>query len=125
MIHVENLTKRFGRRTVVDGLSFHIEAGEVVGFLGPNGAGKTTTLRILSCFLPATGGRISIDGLDVFDRSLQVRQRVGYMPENVPLYGDMRVSEYLRFRGRLKGLRGRALRSRLNEVVSQCSLETA
>src|SRR3989339_1801210 len=90
MIKVENLTRRFGRTLAIDNLSFEVKQGEIVGFLGPNGAGKTTTMRILSCFLPATGGKVTIGGFDVFADSLEVRRRIGYLPENVPLSSDMR-----------------------------------
>jgi ABC-2 type transport system ATP-binding protein len=122
MIKVANLTKRFGGVTVLDNLSFEVKRGEIVGFLGPNGAGKTTTMRILSCYLPPTGGTVTIDGLDVLKNSLEVRRRIGYLPENVPIYHDMRVIEYLRYRSRLKGLSGRKMRSRIEEVISRCGL---
>jgi ABC-2 type transport system ATP-binding protein len=122
MIEVKNLTKRFGRVTAINGLSFEVGKGEIVGLLGPNGAGKTTTLRILACYLPATGGDVIVGGADVFSDSLAVRSKVGYLPENVPLYMDMRVSEYLRFRGALKGLRRAKLRERVNAVLEQCEL---
>lgn len=122
MIKVANLTKRFGGRTVLDNLTFEVKRGEIVGFLGPNGAGKTTTMRVLSCYLPPSGGTVTIDGLDVLKDSLDVRRRIGYLPENVPIYSDMRVLEYLRYRARLKGLSGRILRSRIEEVVSRCGL---
>ena len=125
MIRVEHLTKRFGGRVAVDDLSFEVKKGEVVGFLGPNGAGKTTTMRILSCFLPPTGGSVSIAGFDVVREALDVRYCVGYMPESVPLYMDMRVNEYLRFRARLKGVRGRRVESRLDDVLTSCSLESS
>jgi len=122
MISVSNLTKRFGRTTAADNLCFEVARGEVVGFLGPNGAGKTTTMRMLACYLPPTGGRVTIAGLDVLRDSIEVRQRIGYLPENAPLYEDMRVSEYLEYRGRLKGLQGSLLRARTDEVVVQCDL---
>jgi len=122
MISVQNLTKRFGRTTAIDNLSFEVIRGEIVGFLGPNGAGKTTTMRILSCYMPATGGTARIAGLDVFSDSLEVRRRIGYLPENAPLYNDMRVTEYLRYRGQLRGLRGRRLRSRVGDVLDSCGL---
>ena len=104
MIDVKHLTKRYAGRTAVDSISFGVERGEIVGFLGPNGAGKSTTLRMLTCFLSASEGSATVAGYDIFNDSIEVRQRVGYMPENVPLYHDMRVSEYLRFRARIKGL---------------------
>jgi ABC-2 type transport system ATP-binding protein len=122
MIEVENLTKRFGKTVAVDDLSFKVGQGEIVGFLGPNGAGKTTTMRMLSGFITPTGGSARINGLDVRKYSLDIRRSIGYMPENVPLYTDMRVLEYLGFRGRLKGLRGRVLRSRIDDVLTSCGL---
>ncbi len=122
MIKVENLIKRFGRFCAVDNISFTVEPGEIVGFLGPNGAGKTTTMRILSGYKVATGGKINIAGFDVLRDALEVRQRVGYLPESVPLYTEMRVKEYLRYRGLLKGLKGKLLRRRLAEVVEACGL---
>ena len=122
MIKVENLTKRFGRHTAVDQASFQVDEGEVVGFLGPNGAGKTTTIRMLTGFLPPTQGRASVAGFDVFQESLEVRKRIGYLPENVPLYRDMRVREFLRFRAQIKGLRGKELRTRIDDVVDRCGL---
>ena len=122
MIKVENLTKRYAGHTAVKDLSFEVERGEIVGFLGPNGAGKSTTMKILSCFLPATGGRASVAGYDVFTQSLEVRQHLGYMPENVPLYTDMRVNEYLEHRAALKGLGGKKLKMRVGEVKELTSL---
>src|ERR1700716_4242818 len=102
MIKVENLTKRFAGQTAIQDLNFEVGKGEIMGFLGPNGAGKSTTMRILSSFMPATSGRAYIAGHDVFRDSLKARRRLGYLPESVPLYGDMRVNEYLRYRGSLK-----------------------
>ena len=122
MIKVENLTKRYAGYTAIKDLSFEVERGEIVGFLGPNGAGKSTTMRILSCFLPATGGRASVAGYDVFTQSMQVRQHLGYMPENVPLYTEMRVNEYLEHRAALKGLTGKKLKTRVGEVKELTSL---
>jgi len=122
MIRVEHLTKQFGRVTAIDDLSFEVERGEIVGFLGPNGAGKTTTMRILSCFLHPTGGTATIAGLDVFSNSRKVRRKIGYLPENVPAYPEMRVSEYLRFRAGIKGLKGRPLRSRVDHLTDACGL---
>ncbi len=122
MIEVENLTKRYPGRTAVDGISFQIGRGEVVGFLGPNGAGKSTTLRILSSFLPATSGTARVAGFDVFREPDEVRRRIGYMPENNPLHLDMRVREYLKFRARLKGLGWRRSRERVDAVLQQCGL---
>ena len=125
MIRVQNLTKRYGGKTAVDNLSFEVEPGEIVGFLGPNGAGKTTTMRILSCYLPASGGRASVAGYDVFSESLEVRRRLGYLPENVPLYGDMRVREYLKYRACLKGLSGDQLSLCVDRVIEDCGLRDA
>ena len=122
MIKVDNLTKRFGRHSAVSGASFEAADGEVVGFLGPNGAGKTTTIRILTGFLPATSGTATVDGLDVAEHPLETRRRIGYLPESVPLYRDMRIREYLRFRGHIKGLRGDSLRRRMDEVIDRCGL---
>ena len=102
MIDVHELTKRFGDHLAIDRISFQVAAGEVVGLLGPNGAGKTTTMRILTCFLPATSGRASVGGHDVFTAGDAVRRLVGYMPENTPLYGELRAVEYLHYRARLK-----------------------
>ncbi|WP_395718408.1 ATP-binding cassette domain-containing protein [Prosthecobacter sp.] len=117
MIDVENLTKQYAGRTAVNNISFKVEPGEIVGFLGPNGAGKSTTMRILSGYMPATSGRASVAGFDVFHQSIQVRQSVGYMPEMAPLYTEMKVKEYLRFRAELKGLSGHAMRRRVGEVM--------
>ena len=122
MIEVANLSKNYGRHTAVDGISFEVSKGEIVGFLGPNGAGKTTTLRMLTGFLPPTSGAARIAGHDIFRESLDVRRHIGYMPENVPLYTDMRVKEYLRFRGSLRGLKGSQLRKRLGETLDICGL---
>ncbi|MEM0895344.1 MAG: ATP-binding cassette domain-containing protein [Verrucomicrobiota bacterium] len=122
MIKVENLTKRYVGRTAVDGISFEVEKGEIVGFLGQNGAGKTTTIRILTNYLPPTSGTASVAGFDVSRQSHDVRKRIGYMPENVPLYMDMRVKEYLRFRAGLKGLGGRDLKRSVGEVMETCGL---
>ena len=122
MIKVQQLTKRFAGCVAVDGVSFEVARGEIVGFLGPNGAGKTTTMRILAGYLPATGGSASIAGYDVFHDSIEVRRRIGYLPENVPLYPEMRVDEYLHFRARLKGVHGRNRRKRVDEVKGMCGL---
>ena len=122
MIEVVNLTKRFAGRTAVRDISFTVNRGEIVGLLGPNGAGKSTTMRILSCFLPATSGTVRVAGLDVFRDSQEVRRRIGYMPENNPLHPEMRVREYLKFRGRLKGLGIRQSRERADTVMEQFEL---
>lgn len=104
MIQVEGLTKDYGLRRAIDGLSFHADKGEILGFLGPNGAGKTTTMRILTGYMPPTSGRASVAGFDVVEQSLEVRRRVGYLPETVPLYPDMTVFEYLKFMADLRHL---------------------
>ncbi len=122
MIEVSNLTKRYAGRTAVAGISFTVTRGEIVGLLGPNGAGKSTTMRILSCFMPATSGTAQVAGFDVFHQSDEVRRRIGYMPENNPLYPEMRVREYLKFRARLKGLGWRRSRERVTTVMEQCGL---
>ena len=123
MIEVVNLTKRYAGHTAVRGISFTVGRGEIVGLLGPNGAGKSTTMRILSCFLPATAGTVRVAGLDVFRESREVRRRIGFMPENNPLYPEMRVREYLKFRARLKGLGWRKSRQRVDVVTEQCGLQ--
>jgi ABC-2 type transport system ATP-binding protein len=122
MIEVTNLTKRYAGRMAVAGISFTVARGEIVGLLGPNGAGKSTTMRILSCFMPATSGTARVAGFDVFHQSDEVRRRIGYMPENNPLYPEMRVREYLKFRARLKGLGWRRSRERVTTVMEQCGL---
>ncbi|MFL6584008.1 MAG: ABC transporter ATP-binding protein [Chthoniobacterales bacterium] len=122
MIKVENLTKRYAGHTAIRDLSFEVGKGEIMGFLGPNGAGKTTTMRILSSFLPPTSGRASIAGFDVFEQSLQARSRLGYMPENVPLYNEMRVDEYLNYRAALKGIPHRRIGERVGDVKELCGL---
>src|ERR1700744_1234870 len=122
MIKVENLSKRYAGVTAVNNISFEVGKGEIVGFLGPNGAGKSTTMRILSSFMPATSGRASIAGYDVFEHSLQARSRLGYMPENVPLYTDMRVTEYLNYRAALKGVSHRRIAERVGDVKELCGL---
>lgn len=116
MIEVEHLTKHYPGHRAIEDLNFCVEKGEIVGFLGPNGAGKSTTMRILSCFLSPTSGTARIAGFDIFEHSLEVRKRLGYLPENVPLYGEMRVKEYLHHRGALKGLSGKKLKMRVDAV---------
>lgn len=123
MISVKHLTKVYHGHKAVDDVSFEVERGEVVGFLGPNGAGKTTTMRILAGYLAATGGDVHVAGFDVVTQSLEVRRRIGYLPESVPLYPDMRVDEYLRFRARIKRLPSRRLRSMVGEVKERCGLQ--
>jgi ABC-2 type transport system ATP-binding protein len=122
MIRVENLTKKYAGGEAVRGISFSVEKGEVVGFLGPNGAGKSTTMRILTGFLSATDGQIEVAGAKLPEESLLVRQRIGYMPENVPLYPEMRVEEFLEYRGRLKRVSRRDITERVGLVLDQCGL---
>lgn len=123
MIEVSNLTKAYAGRTAVDDISFTVARGEIVGLLGPNGAGKSTTMRVLSGFMPATSGRVRVAGFDVYHDAAEARKRIGYMPENNPLYPDMRVAEYLKFRARLKGLGWKKSRERVATVMQQCGLK--
>jgi ABC-2 type transport system ATP-binding protein len=120
MIEVESLTKRYGRATAVDGVSFRVEKGEVLGFLGPNGAGKTTTMRILTCYLPPTEGTARVAGYDVFAQPLEVKRRVGYLPETPPLYPDMSVRGYLDFCARIKGVPAKERKTRVADAVEKC-----
>jgi len=124
MIKVENLTKRYAGQPAIRDLNFEVSRGEIMGFLGPNGAGKTTTMRILASFMPPTSGRATIAGFDVFEQSLQARAHLGYMPENVPLYSDMRVTEYLRYRSALKGVQHRRIMERVGDVKELCGLKS-
>ncbi len=123
MIEVENLSKTYSGFRAVQGISFHVNKGEIVGFLGPNGAGKSTTMKVLAGYLPPTDGKISIAGFDVVNDSIEVRKRIGYMPENVPLYTDMRVNEFLRFRAELKKVGRRKIKERVETVKELCSLK--
>ena len=123
MIQVDRLSRRFGSFLAVDRVSFEVGKGEIVGLLGPNGAGKTTTMRMLTTYLTPTSGRAHLAGFDVLDDPLEVRRSVGYLPENVPLYGEMRVREFLRFRARLKDVPRSKLRRALAEVIARCRLE--
>src|SRR5208337_4072965 len=100
MITVEGLTKRYARKVAVDNISFEVAKGQIVGFLGPNGAGKTTTMRVLTCFMPPTSGSVSVAGYDVLENPMEVKRRIGYLPESPPVYPDMEVHEYLEFVGR-------------------------
>jgi len=122
MIKVSNVTKRYPARVAVDNVSFEVKRGEIVGFLGPNGAGKTTTMRMLTGFLPVNSGKIEVAGFDISEQPREVRRRIGYLPENCPLYPEMRVNEYLRFRAELKGLPAAARRVKVNEVKELCGL---
>ena len=124
MIEVHHLTKRYARHEAVRDITFSVKRGEIVGFLGPNGAGKTTTLRMLTGYLPPTSGTARIAGFDIFRQSIEARRKIGYMPENVPLYEDMRVREYLKFRAQLKGLTGGDTRRRVGHVLDTCGLQS-
>jgi ABC-2 type transport system ATP-binding protein len=122
MIEVENLTKRYGRTTAVDGISFRVHKGEILGFLGPNGAGKTTTMRVLTCYLPPTEGTARVAGYDVFEAPLEVKRRVGYLPESPPLYPDMDVTQYLDFCAKIKGVPSATRRARIDEAIDKTRL---
>ena len=122
MIKVQGLTKRYARTLAVDHISFEVEKGQIVGFLGPNGAGKTTTMRILTCFLPPSEGSATVAGFDVLEQPLEVKKRIGYLPETPPVYQEMEVGEYLKFVGRLKGMGGASLAKRVDEVAERCAV---
>src|SRR6185369_1007865 len=124
MIEVRNLTKRYGDLVAVDGVSFTAKTGEILGFLGPNGAGKTTTMRIITGFMPATAGTVSVEGFDIFDQSYEVRKRIGYPPENPPLYNDMTVTSYLNFVARIKGVARAEIGAARDRVLQSCALTT-
>jgi len=122
MIEVKNLTKSYGDFVAIKNVSFVAERGSILGFLGPNGAGKTTTMRIITGFMPATSGTVLIDSLDIFANSLEARRKIGYLPENPPLYSDMRVDAYLKFVARLRGVARSAIDDALDRVVESCGL---
>lgn len=122
MIEVRNLTKRFGDIVAVADVTFTAAKGQILGFLGPNGAGKTTTMRIVTGFMPATSGTVKVAGFDIFDQSYEVRKRIGYLPENPPLYGDMTTEGYLRFVGRIKGVAKADLADAVDRVLQRCGL---
>jgi ABC-2 type transport system ATP-binding protein len=122
MITVKELTKRYARTTAVDQISFEVPKGQIVGFLGPNGAGKTTTMRMLTCFLAPTGGTATVAGYDILEQPLEVKKRIGYLPETPPLYREMRVGEYLAFVGRLKGIPGSDLWARVDYACERCAI---
>jgi ABC-2 type transport system ATP-binding protein len=123
MIEVDKLTKHYGPFTAIRDVSFAVAPGQIVGFLGPNGAGKSTTMRILACFMPASAGSARVAGFDVFAESMEVRRRIGYLPENVPLYNDMRVAPYLDFVAEIKGVPRGARRGRVAEVMERCRVD--
>jgi ABC-2 type transport system ATP-binding protein len=122
MINVKELTKRYARTTAVDQITFEVAKGQIVGFLGPNGAGKTTTMRMLTCFLPPSAGTATVAGFDVLEQSLEVKKRIGYLPETPPLYPEMDTTEYLKFVGRLKGLSGAELEKRVDYACERCAV---
>jgi ABC-2 type transport system ATP-binding protein len=124
MIEVRNLTKKFGTIVAVNGISFTVNRGEVVGLLGPNGAGKTTTMRIITCYLPATSGTALVAGFDIFRDSLEVRKRVGYLPENAPLYLEMSVLDFLHFIAAIREIDQGEIRNRIRKMVEICGLES-
>jgi ABC-2 type transport system ATP-binding protein len=122
MITVKELTKRYARTVAVDQISFEVAKGQIVGFLGPNGAGKTTTMRMLTCFLPPSAGTANVAGFDVLEQPLEVKKRIGYLPETPPIYPEMETAEYLKFVGRLKGLSGSNLQNRVDYVCDRCAI---
>lgn len=125
MIEVKHLTKRYGERTAIEDVSFRVEKGEILAFLGPNGAGKTTTMRILTGFIPATSGTATVAGFDVFDRPMEVKRRIGYLPETPPLYNEMTVREFLTFVAKIKGVPKAAQPGALSSVLERCGLTEA
>ncbi|MBI5233680.1 MAG: ATP-binding cassette domain-containing protein [Deltaproteobacteria bacterium] len=122
MIQVEGLTKFYGNFHALKAVSFHVEKGEILGFLGPNGAGKTTTMRILTCFLPASGGSAKVANFDVFEEPLEVSRRIGYLPESVPLYKDMVSEDYLTFVAGIKGVPSKDIKMRVEKVMDDCGI---
>lgn len=123
MIHVENLSKFYGAIPAIQEVSFSIQQGEITGFLGPNGAGKTTTMRILTGFMPATSGKASVAGFDVFTQSLEVRKRIGYLPEDVPLYRDMDVTSFLQFVAEVKGVAKTQKTAQVDAAIERCGIQ--
>lgn len=123
MIEVENLSKEYGPFRALDEVSFRVEKGEILGFLGPNGAGKTTMMRILTCFFPPTRGKARVAGFDCFEDSIEVRRRIGYLPERVPLYEDMAVADYLAFVAGIKGTPGKEVPGKVARIMADCGLE--
>ena len=122
VIEVSHLTKYYGNFPAVHDISFSINKGEVVGFLGPNGAGKTTTMKVLTGFMPPTGGTVKIAGYDALENSLEICKKIGYLPESVPLYTDMTVTEYLSFMGSIRGMKKNKLSNQIASVIEQCRL---
>ncbi|MDX1741221.1 MAG: ATP-binding cassette domain-containing protein [Rhodothermales bacterium] len=124
MIEVRSLTKKYGAERAVDGISFNVDRGEVLGFLGPNGAGKSTTMKVITCFLPPTEGTVIVDGEDVRQQALEVRRKIGYLPENTPLYHDMTTYDYLRFVAEMRSIPSGEQSDRISQMVDVCGLET-
>ena len=124
MIRIENLVKAFGAKRAVDGISFNVERGEVLGFLGPNGAGKSTTMRMITGFMPPTEGRVSVGGYDVSESPLEAKRLIGYLPENAASYPDMTVQGFLNFAAELRGLEGSARKKAVHRVVDLCFLDS-
>jgi ABC-2 type transport system ATP-binding protein len=122
MIKVQALTKKYARTIAVDQISFEVAKGQIVGFLGPNGAGKTTTMRMLTCFLPPSAGTATVAGFDVLEQALEVKKRIGYLPETPPIYPEMETAEYLKFVGKLKGLSGADLQKRVDYACDRCAI---
>ncbi len=122
MIEVQNITKNYGPFQALKNISFQIDKGQIVGFLGPNGAGKTTTMRILTCFMPASSGHVTVAGYDVFKESREVRKRIGYLPENVPLYPEMTVTKYLRYMAKIRSVPRRNIKGQLDDAIEACGL---
>jgi len=122
MVHVQELGKRYGDRVAVHDITFTVEKGEILAFLGPNGAGKTTTMRMITGFIPPTHGTVTVCGFDLFDHPMEIKRRIGYLPENPPLYLDLTVAEYLKFAGKIKGLSGDRLKVGFDMVLEQCRL---
>ncbi len=122
MIAVKGLSKKYARTVAVDQVSFEVAKGQIVGFLGPNGAGKTTTMRMLTCFLPPSAGTATVAGFDVLEQPMEVKKRIGYLPETPPIYPEMETAEYLKFVGKLKGLSGAELQKRVDYVCDRCSV---
>lgn len=121
-IAVRNLTKFYGNEKAVNDISFDVKTGEILGFLGPNGAGKTTTMKIITCYMPPSSGSVEVEGMDIAQHSLEVRKKIGYLPETNPLYLDMNVVEYLEYTASLNGLQGALLNNRLKEMIDLCGI---
>ena len=122
MINVQDITKNYGPFQALKNISFQVDKGQIVGFLGPNGAGKTTTMRILTCFMPASSGRVTVAGYDVFKESREVRKHIGYLPENVPLYPEMTVTKYLRYMAKIRSVPRRNIKTQLDDAIEACGL---